>query len=312
MKKIAVTIAAAIAGASLWTSTASAEEIVVQKGDNLWSIARSHETTVDHLMKLNNLQSSIVYPGQKLQTDFSHTVKKGETLWGLARHYGCTVDELKKANHLTSDKILINQVLIIPDVDAAHASGSNSSSVNQSGVQTAATDNTKEVSNNSTEQSAVKPDTTSEQAVPQEETVASTKAQTTSAQTTQTAKTQTAPVQTTQTVKTTAKPATTQQQAKSGKTITVTSTGYTVQSAGGSGITATGINLKKNPNAKVIAVDPKVIPLGSKVYVEGYGEAIAGDTGGAIKGKKIDIYFPTKGQAMNWGVRTVNVTILGK
>lgn len=299
MKKIAVTIAAAIAGASLWTSTASAEEIVVQKGDNLWSIARSHETTVDHLMKLNNLQSSIVYPGQKLQTDFSHTVKKGETLWGLARQYGCTVDELKKANHLTSDKILINQVLIIPDVDAAHASGSNSSSVNQSGVQTAATDNTKEVSNNSTEQSAVKPDTTSEQAVPQEETVASTKAQTTSAQTTQTAKT-------------TAKPATTQQQAKSGKTITVTSTGYTVQSAGGSGITATGINLKKNPNAKVIAVDPKVIPLGSKVYVEGYGEAIAGDTGGAIKGKKIDIYFPTKGQAMNWGVRTVNVTILGK
>lgn len=40
---------------------------------------------------------------------------------------------------------------------------------------------------------------------------------------------------------------------------------------------------------KMIAVDPKVIPLGSKVWVEGYGEAIAGDTGGAIKGNRIDI-----------------------
>jgi len=45
---------------------------------------------------------------------------------------------------------------------------------------------------------------------------------------------------------------------------------------------------KRQPlRAKVIEVDPSFIPLGSKVYVEGYGEAIAGDTGGAIKGNKI-------------------------
>lgn len=94
------------------------------------------------------------------------------------------------------------------------------------------------------------------------------------------------------------------------KEITVKSTAYTAYCNGCSGVTATGINLKKNPNAKVIAVDPKVIPLGTKVYVEGYGEAVAGDTGGAIKGNKIDVHMSTKQKATNWGVRTVKVQIL--
>src|SRR5699024_5832372 len=69
---------------------------------------------------------------------------------------------------------------------------------------------------------------------------------------------------------------------------------YTAKCTGCSGITATGIDLNKNPNAKVVAVDPSVIPLGSRVWVSGYGEAIAGDTGGAIKGNRIDLHFPSK------------------
>ncbi|MEK3886770.1 3D domain-containing protein [Bacillus sp. FSL K6-3431] len=93
------------------------------------------------------------------------------------------------------------------------------------------------------------------------------------------------------------------------KTMTVKATAYTAGCKGCSGITATGINLKKNPNAKVISVDPKMIPLGTKVYVEGYGEAIAGDTGGAIKGKKIDLHMPTKKKALNWGVKTVKIKV---
>ncbi|MBS4201010.1 LysM peptidoglycan-binding domain-containing protein [Bacillus sp. FJAT-49732] len=93
------------------------------------------------------------------------------------------------------------------------------------------------------------------------------------------------------------------------KTMTVKATAYTASCKGCSGITATGINLKKNPNAKVISVDPKVIPLGTKVWVEGYGEAIAGDTGGAMKGNKIDIHLPTKSKALQWGVRTVKIKI---
>ncbi|MED4401035.1 3D domain-containing protein [Metabacillus fastidiosus] len=92
--------------------------------------------------------------------------------------------------------------------------------------------------------------------------------------------------------------------------LTVTASAYTASCKGCSGITATGINLKKNSDKKVIAVDPKVIPLGTEVHVEGYGNAIAADTGGAIKGKRIDVFFPSKRDALNWGKKSVKVTIL--
>ncbi|WP_096203260.1 G5 and 3D domain-containing protein [Bacillus sp. FJAT-45350] len=98
--------------------------------------------------------------------------------------------------------------------------------------------------------------------------------------------------------------------APSGKTITMTATAYTANCTGCSGITATGINLNNNRNKKVVAVDPSVIPLGTRVHVQGYGEAIAGDTGGAIRGNKIDIHVPTKAEANRWGRKQVKVTIL--
>lgn len=94
------------------------------------------------------------------------------------------------------------------------------------------------------------------------------------------------------------------------KEITVKATAYTASCEGCSGITKTGINIKDNPNKKVIAVDPSVIPLGSKVYVEGFGEAIAADTGGAIKGNRIDIFIPSKQDAIDFGVKKLKVTIL--
>lgn len=88
------------------------------------------------------------------------------------------------------------------------------------------------------------------------------------------------------------------------------STAYTARCAGCSGTTATGINLLNNPSAKVVAVDPSVIPLGTKLYVEGYGYAVAGDTGGAIRGRKIDVFFSDNGTALQWGRRTVKVRVL--
>ncbi|PSL34415.1 3D (Asp-Asp-Asp) domain-containing protein [Planomicrobium soli] len=94
------------------------------------------------------------------------------------------------------------------------------------------------------------------------------------------------------------------------KEFTVSSTAYTASCKGCSGITRTGINLKKNPGLKVIAVDPKVIKLGTKVHVEGYGYAVAGDTGGAIKGKKIDVFIPTQNGALKWGRKNVKIKIL--
>ena len=94
------------------------------------------------------------------------------------------------------------------------------------------------------------------------------------------------------------------------KTFYVTATAYTASCKGCSGITATGINLRKNPSLKLIAVDPRVIPLGSKVWVEGYGHAIAGDTGGAIKGNKIDLHMASNSDARNWGRRKVQIKVL--
>ena len=95
-----------------------------------------------------------------------------------------------------------------------------------------------------------------------------------------------------------------------GKEFYVTATAYTPNCNGCSGITATGVNIKSNPNMKLIAVDPNVIPLGSKVWVEGYGYAIAADTGGAIKGNKIDILVSSKSAAKNWGRKKVRIKVL--
>lgn len=94
------------------------------------------------------------------------------------------------------------------------------------------------------------------------------------------------------------------------KEIKVTATAYTAYCSGCSGTTATGINLRENPNKKVIAVDPNMIPLGTKVWVEGYGEAVAGDTGSAIKGNKIDVFIPSEKEATEWGVKKINIKIL--
>jgi len=96
----------------------------------------------------------------------------------------------------------------------------------------------------------------------------------------------------------------------SGREFYVTSTAYTADCSNCSGITATGLNLKNNPNAKVIAVDTSVIPLGTKVYVEGYGYAVAADTGGSIKGNKIDVFVPTKADAYKWGRKQVKIRIV--
>lgn len=94
------------------------------------------------------------------------------------------------------------------------------------------------------------------------------------------------------------------------KEMSVTATAYTAYCEGCSGTTYTGIDLRSNPNQKVIAVDPSIIPLGSRVWVEGYGEAIAGDIGSAIKGNIIDVFIEKRQDALNWGRKTVTIKIL--
>lgn len=83
-------------------------------------------------------------------------------------------------------------------------------------------------------------------------------------------------------------------------------------SSPGYGHTASGLVITPGEGMKVISVDPRIIPLGSNVYVDGYGYAVAADTGGAIKGNKIDVYKDTHTEALQWGVKTVNVYILNE
>lgn len=62
----------------------------------------------------------------------------------------------------------------------------------------------------------------------------------------------------------------------------------------------------------IVAVDTRVIPMGSKLYIPGYGWGVAADTGGAINGNKIDVWFPTLGQCYQWGVRPVTIKVFPK
>ena len=64
------------------------------------------------------------------------------------------------------------------------------------------------------------------------------------------------------------------------------------------------------PAVGTVATDPEVIPLGTKIWVEGYGEAVAEDTGGAVKGNIIDVYLDTESECWQWGRRMVEVRIL--
>jgi peptidoglycan DL-endopeptidase CwlO len=85
-----------------------------------------------------------------------------------------------------------------------------------------------------------------------------------------------------------------------GSKVTVSSTGYCLR-----GTTATGIPVGWG----VVAVDPSFIPLGTRMFVPGYGEGVAADTGSAVKGAVIDVWFPTCLQALQWGRRTVTITL---
>ncbi|AYJ89402.1 LysM peptidoglycan-binding and 3D domain-containing protein [Bacillus safensis] len=233
------------------------------------------------------------------------TVKKGDTLWGISQKNDVSLKDLKGWNNLSTDMIYVGDKLTISSKEKTqeqykvqkgdslwkiaqkfNVSISDIKSWNNLNSDIIMIGSTLSVAGQSSapvssepvqKQEPVQKEQTTQKAAPKQETA---KAESSSAS---------------QSVQ---------------KEMTVTATAYTANDGGISGITATGVNLNKNPNAKVIAVDPNVIPLGSKVYVEGYGEAIAADTGGAIKGNKIDVHVPSKSQAKNWGVKSVKVKVL--
>ncbi|MCM3694687.1 3D domain-containing protein [Neobacillus niacini] len=273
LKKIISILAVAVLSVTV-SANVYAATITVEKGDTLWALSRANHLSVENLQKLNNLTTDLIHPGDVLTVapEKRYTVIKGDTLWDIAMNHQVTVSQIMEWNQLYSD-------LIHPGLNLVIFEGlkNNTISLSENPVQHVA-----EAPTESAPAPAV------EAPAPTESTPAP-------------AVEAPAPVESAPAV---------EAAAPSSKEIIVEATAYTASCEGCSGITATGIDLLANPNQKVISVDPSVIPLGSKVYVEGYGEAIAGDTGGAIKGNKIDIFIPTKQEAINFGRKQVKVTIL--
>lgn len=101
------------------TTTPQETTYVVKSGDSLYSIARKYNTTVNDLMKYNNLTNNLLSIGQTLKIPTSgsvitsYTVKSGDTLYSIAKKYNKTVNEIKNKNNLTSNTLSIGQTLII-------------------------------------------------------------------------------------------------------------------------------------------------------------------------------------------------------
>lgn len=260
MKKLIASIAMGAIVFGVTVTNVSAEEYKVQKGDNLWSIAKENNKTMDDLIEMNELDSTIIHPNQEITINETYTVEQGDTLSGIGKDFDVSVKDIKKWNKLDSHIIGIGQELQIE------------------GAGKQANKEVAKAEKKSTEAKVPAKEAASSKEEPKAEEASSEQADSS--------------------------------EQPEGKTLSVSSTAYTAKCDGCSGVTSTGVDLNSNPNAKVIAVDPSVIPLGSEVYVEGYGYATAADVGGAIKGNKIDIHVPTKDEAYSWGVRTVDVTII--
>ncbi|MED3951991.1 LysM peptidoglycan-binding domain-containing protein [Priestia aryabhattai] len=309
----------------------------VKAGETLFSISQQHNVTVEDLKKWNGLSSTLIYANQTLQigstsTDSSssstptttssnhtYTVKSGDTLYRIAKNNGTSVQQLKEWNNLSSHLIYVNQVLKINGTGTV--SSSPSAPVQEKTNETQASpapSNSKsyKVQPGDTMWSVAQRHGISISQLKQwnnlsSNTIYINQVLQVGGQAAAQAKPSTPSPATPSTPSTsTPAPAPAQESKSVSKEITVEATAYTAYCAGCSGITATGIDLRSNPNRKVIAVDPRVIPLGSRVYVEGYGEAIAGDTGGAIKGTRVDLFMASQSSALNWGRKTVKLQIL--
>ncbi|GAA1373303.1 3D domain-containing protein [Peribacillus frigoritolerans] len=236
-------------------------------------------------------------------------VKDGDTLWGISQTYKVSVEDIKSWNDLSSDAIYAGETIHISQEEHYKVKSGDTLSgiahkydvgVNDikswNGLSSDTIHPGQEIvikpAANKVEAASVGPAQKSEQSEPAEQSKPAE---------------QTKPVEQSEPADSNNE---SQDQAESGKEITVSATAYTADCQGCSGTTATGVDLKANPDAKVIAVDPSVIPLGSKVYVEGYGYATAADTGSAIKGNRVDIFVPNEQDAVNWGVKNVKVQIL--
>ncbi|MBT2581381.1 3D domain-containing protein [Planococcus sp. ISL-109] len=281
MKKQIVTLTAIAALSVGAASQASANSsYTVQSGDTLWEISQEKNVSVQNLKSWNDLSSDLIFPSDTLSIEGKEQASKKSSSSSYTVKSGDTLFEIATAHGISLDQLMswnnLSGHTIFPGQEFA-VKGAAAKAAAQPAAKEAAP--------------APAPAAKPAAKAPAKEAPKSTPAAPTPAS---------APAA--------AAPAAASTQ--SGKEMTVSATAYTAYCVGCSGVTRTGIDLRSNPNQKVIAVDPSVIPLGSKVWVEGYGTAIAGDTGGAIKGNKIDVFIPTQGEALNWGRKNVKIKVL--
>lgn len=139
IKAAAVPVAAAMMWSVSVSDAGANAQYVVKPGDNLWTIACKHQTTVDTIINVNGLSSSLIFPGQRLSlstqkpasapasppagtvSNSRYTVQKGDSLWTIGMRHGVSVDALKSANGLTGDALSVGQTLILPGARPAAA-----------------------------------------------------------------------------------------------------------------------------------------------------------------------------------------------
>src|SRR5699024_10973319 len=300
MKKVAISIAIGVVFTCFAGMTVSAEdEHVVEKGDTLWNISQRYDITVEEIMEINELEKSTIHPKQTLNLYTTYKVEKGDTLTKISEDLDVSVDQLKEWNDLESDLITAGQILNIKSKQTQESvkegKSENNSKEEKSDNHSAEVDAT---NNESLEEQTLSMTATAYTAECEGSTGVTYTGIDSNKNKEEKSDNQSDEVDDTNT------------ESLEEQTLSMTATAYTAECEGCTGVTYTGIDLNENPEEKVIAVDPDVIPLGSEVYVEGYGHAIAADIGSAIKGNKIDIFVPTQDEALDWGVKDVDVTII--
>lgn len=281
-------------GTGAFSTNAFAAEHKIIKGETLSDISEQYSMTVEGVKHLNDLSSDLIIANEILsvidESDF-YKIQKGDTLFKIGQAKNATVNQLMEWNNLSTEIIFTGDILAVTLEAGKYLMEQQESqpaekktAIETNSIKETVVEPKKETTKNEAKKST---EITAENNTPKQD-----------------------------------KPAISQQETKAEskkevqaaameeKTLKMTATAYTANCEGCSGVTANGTDLHANPNSKVIAVDPSIIPLGTKVWVEGYGEAIAADTGGAIKGNKIDLFMASHSDATNWGSKTVQVKIL--
>ncbi len=267
---------------SAFAATIPMGPYVVQANQSPYAIALQTQVSLQNFEKVNHLTSaSEIYPGEAVAIPFLYSVNPGDSLWYIANHYNTTVASIKQLNGLTSTLIFPGQTLLV-------ASGSHAMSPTTNAGESISGDQ----QNTSAQTSSPSATDSSNSASPQVSAVA---------RSVVTPQSQIAAPSSTQAVN-------------------MVATSYDASAASNGPWGA--VNYFGKPlQFGDVAVDPSVIPLGSKLFISGYSDpalprggfyATANDVGGAIKGNRLDIFLPTASQANQFGIENIKVQVISK